>query len=182
MRLVPSAVQPGQAARRPRLRASHWWAPGLVLGLYLAGAVALTWRLWAGPAGRMQAGDENDINLFAWFIRYSAESVAHGSLPALVSTAMNAPHGINLMWNTSLLLPGVLLSPVTLLAGPQVSLTVLLTLGFAGSAAAMFWVLRRWEVSIWRPPWVVRCTGSPRPWSRPGWGTITCSSPCCRRS
>ncbi|MGP7996437.1 MAG: hypothetical protein ACLPKI_03735 [Streptosporangiaceae bacterium] len=149
MRLVPSAVQPGQAARRPRLRASHWWAPGLVLGLYLAGAVALTWRLWAGPAGRMQAGDQNDINLFAWFIRYSAESVAHGSLPALVSTAMNAPHGINLMWNTSLLLPGVLLSPVTLLAGPQVSLTVLLTLGFAGSAAAMFWVLRRWEVSIW---------------------------------
>ena len=146
-RPVGGAAGPGRP--QTRLRASHWWAPGLVLGLYLAGAVALTWRLWAGPAGRMQAGDQNDINLFAWFIRYSAESVAHGSLPALVSTAMNAPHGINLMWNTSLLLPGVLLSPVTLLAGPQVSLTVLLTLGFAGSAAAMFWVLRRWEVSIW---------------------------------
>ena len=36
---------------------------------------------------------------------------------------MNAPHGINLMWNTSLLLPGVLMTPVTLLAGPQTSLT-----------------------------------------------------------
>ena len=88
------------------------------------------------------------IDLFSWFIRYSAESVAHGSLPALVTTAMNAPHGINLMWNTSLLLPGVLLTPVTLLAGPQTSLTLLLTLGFAGSAASLFWVLRRWGVRI----------------------------------
>ncbi len=61
---------------------------------------------------------------------------------------MNAPHGINLMWNTSLLLPGVLLTPVTLLAGPQTTLTLLLTLGFAGSAASLYWVLRRWGVRI----------------------------------
>src|SRR5258707_1340493 len=68
--------------------------------------------------------------------------------PGRVSPAMNAPHGINLMWNTSLLLPGVLLTPVTLLAGPQTTLTLLLTLGFAGSAASLYWVLRRWGVRI----------------------------------
>ncbi len=146
---VPSAVEPAQTAREPRPRGGGWWATWLVLALYLAGALAVTWRLWASPASRMQAGDPTDVDLFAWFIRYSAESVAHGSLPHLVTTAMNAPRGVNLMWNTSLLLPGVLLTPVTLLAGPQVSLTVLLTLGFAGSAATMFWVLRRWSVSIW---------------------------------
>ena len=61
---------------------------------------------------------------------------------------MNAPRGINLMWNTSLLLPGILLAPVTVLAGPQVSLTILLTLGIAGSAAGLFWVLRRWGASL----------------------------------
>jgi hypothetical protein len=60
---------------------------------------------------------------------------------------MNPPHGVNLMWNTSFLLPGVLLTPVTLLAGPQVSLTLALTAGFAGSAASLFLVLRRWGVS-----------------------------------
>ena len=60
---------------------------------------------------------------------------------------MNAPRGINLMWNTSVLLPAVLLTPVTVLAGPQVSLTVLLTLGFAGSAASLYWVLRQWSAS-----------------------------------
>ena len=51
------------------------------------------------------------------------------------------------MWNTSLLFPGILLAPVTLLIGPQVTLTVVLTLGFAGSAASLFWVLRRWGAS-----------------------------------
>jgi hypothetical protein len=145
--LVPSAVKPPQTAEPPGLR-TRPWTPWLVLALYLLGAVAVTWRLWADPASRMQVGDPTDVDLFAWFIRYSAESVAHGSLPALVTTAMNAPHGINLMWNTSLLLPGVLLTPVTLLAGAQTSLTLLLTLGYAGSAAAMYWVLRRWGVRI----------------------------------
>ena len=149
MGLVPSAVEPAQTAREPRSPSGGRWASWLVLALYLAGAFAVTWRLWVSPASRMQVGDPTDVNLFAWFIRYSAESVSHGGLPHLVTTAMNAPRGVNLMWNTSLLLPGVLLTPVTLLAGPQVSLTVLLTLGFAGSAASMFWVLRRWSVSTW---------------------------------
>jgi hypothetical protein len=145
--LVPSAVKPSPPAGPLRSRARPW-APSLVLVLYVLGAVALTWRLWADPASRMQVGDVTDVDLFSWFIRYSAESVTHGSLPALVTTAMNAPPGINLMWNTSLLLPGVLLTPVTLLAGPQTTLTLLLTLGFAGSAASLFWVLRRWDVRI----------------------------------
>ena len=151
MTLVPSAVKPSQTADHPRLPARPW-APVLVLVLYVLGALALTWRLWADPASRVQVGyapvGVSDVDLFSWFMRYSAESVAHGRLPALVTTAMNAPHGINLMWNTSLLLPGVLLTPVTLLAGPQTSLTMVLTLGFAGSAAALYWVLRRWDVRI----------------------------------
>jgi hypothetical protein len=61
---------------------------------------------------------------------------------------MNAPSGINLMWNTAMLLPGVLLAPVTGLAGPQASLTVITTVGFAGSATALFLVLRRWDLSL----------------------------------
>ena len=66
------------------------------------------------------------------------------------------------MWNTSLLVPGVLLTPVTLLAGPQVSLTLVLTLGLAGSAASLYWVLRRWGASLSAAGWAARCTVSPR--------------------
>jgi hypothetical protein len=115
---------------------------------YLLAALALTLWLWRDPASRTVAGNPNDADQFAWFFRYDATAIAHFHLPALVTTAMNAPQGVNLMWNTPLLLPGVLLAPVTLAFGPQVSLTLLLTIGFAGSATAMFAVLRRWRVSV----------------------------------
>jgi hypothetical protein len=122
--------------------------PYLVLAAYFLGALYQTIHLWADPASRMQSGDRNDVDQASWFMRYSAEAVSHFRLPALVTGAMNAPHTVNLMWNTSLLLPGVIMTPVTLLAGPQVSLNLLLFISLAGSAAAMYFVLRRWGASI----------------------------------
>lgn len=120
--------------------------------LYLLGAFALTWRLWADPASQAQVvpanGVSQDIDLFAWFMRYAANAVAHGHLPALVTPVVNAPEGLNLMWNTSFLLPATLFAPLTLLIGPQATLTVLLTLGFAGTATTTFLVLRRWDASV----------------------------------
>jgi hypothetical protein len=115
---------------------------------YLLAALAITLWLWRDPASRTVAGNPNDADQLAWFFRYDATAVAHVHLPALITTAMNAPQGVNVMWNTFMLLPGVLLAPLTLLFGPQLSLTVLLTLGFAGSATAMFAVLRRWQAGV----------------------------------
>jgi hypothetical protein len=147
-RVVPTTASPPAAAARGRWHGlSGGWAVAAVLACYLLAALAVTGRLWADPASRTVAGNPNDADLFAWFLRYSASAVAHGRLPALVTAAMNAPQGINVMWNTSILLPGVLLTPVTLLLGPQTALTVMMTVGFAGSAASLFLVLRRWEVS-----------------------------------
>ena len=144
--LVPTTVEPSRVAERlPRTGTRAAW---LIVGCYLLGALAVTVRLWADPAGLMQRGDDQDVNFFAWFMRYAATAVAHGHLPALVTTALNAPRGINVMWNTSFLLPGILLTPVTLLAGPQVSLTITLTLSIAGSAASLFFVLRHWGASL----------------------------------
>jgi hypothetical protein len=151
MSVTRRAAEPSQDTRRHRLPgggAARW----LVLGCYLVGAVVLTWRLWADPASRAQilgdVGVSRDIDLFSWFLRYDATAAAHWHLPALVTTALNAPQGISLMWNTPLLLPGIVLAPVTLLAGPMVTLTVLLTLGFAGSAATLFLMLRRWGCAV----------------------------------
>ena len=114
---------------------------------YLLAALAVTLWLWRDPASRTVAGNPNDTDQFTWFFRYDATAIVHGRLPALVTTAMNAPQGVNAMWNTFMMLPGVLLAPVTLLFGPQSALTLFLTAGFAGSATAMFAVLRRWDVS-----------------------------------
>jgi hypothetical protein len=143
-------VLPGAEAETAAKRhATRNWLAGhpalLVLPAYLAAAVALTWPLWVGLGTVSVAGDPGpaDNDLMAWFMRYAADAVAHGHLPALVTTALNAPRGIPLMWNNSVLFPAVTLAPVTLLAGPLASLTVLTTLGYAGSAAAMYWLLRR---------------------------------------
>jgi hypothetical protein len=144
--LVPTAVERSPAAERPpRTGTRPAW---LIAGCYLLGALAVTVHVWADPAGLMQRGNDKDVNLFAWFLRYAAVAVAHGHLPALVTTALNAPRGVSVMWNTSFLLPGILFTPVTLLAGPQVSLTIVLTLSIAGSAASLFFVLRRWGASL----------------------------------
>jgi hypothetical protein len=120
----------------------------LTAAWYALGAVAVTLWLWRHPSTATVAGNPNDADQFAWFFRYAATAVAHGHLPALVTTALNAPPGVNVMWNTFMLLPGVLLSPLTLLAGPQASLNLLMAVGFAGSAFALFVVLRRWGVRV----------------------------------
>src|SRR5579859_4236525 len=119
-------------------------AAGLAGMYYLVAAFAVTMCLWRDPASRIVVINPCDSDQFAWFFRYDATAVAHLRLPALITTGMNAPQGINLMWNTPMVLPGVLFAPLTLLAGPQTSLTALMTLGFAGSALAMFFVLRGW--------------------------------------
>ncbi|MGD0558590.1 MAG: hypothetical protein ABSA93_26885 [Streptosporangiaceae bacterium] len=115
---------------------------------YLLAAIVVTMWLWRDPASRLVAGNPYDADQFTWFFRYDATAIAHFRLPALTTDGMNAPQGVSVMWNTFMLLPGTLLAPVTLLAGPQVSLTLLMTAGFAGSALAMFAVLRRWDVGI----------------------------------
>jgi hypothetical protein len=144
---APSAVLPARAADARAQPLSERVALGLVAVYYLVAAAILMVWLWRDPASRMVAGNYNDTDQFAWFFRYDATAIAHFRLPALVTTGMNAPQGVNVMWNTFMLLPGTLLAPVTLLAGPQASLTILMTAGFAGSALAMYWVLRRWQCS-----------------------------------
>jgi hypothetical protein len=140
-----TAVQAREAEEPARSPRGRHPVP-LAAVYYLLAALAITLWLWRDPASRTVAGNANDADQFAWFFRYDATAIAHLRLPALVTAAMNAPQGVNVMWNTFMLLPGVLLAPVTLLFGPQSALTLFMTAGFAGSATAMFAVLRRWDV------------------------------------
>jgi hypothetical protein len=146
---TPTAIGPaapaGAVAQRAAAGTRALWVAALY---YLVAAVFVTMWLWRDPASRIVAANPYDSDQFTWFLRYDATAVAHLHLPALTTAGMNAPRGINLMWNTPMMLPGVLLAPLTLLAGPQASLTVLMTVGFAGSALAMFAVLRRWDASV----------------------------------
>ncbi len=124
------------------------WPDWVIPCLYLGVSAALTWRMWADPTRTVPTNGTSsvsaDIYINSWFMRFTATALANGHLPALVTSALNAPTGVNAMWNTSMLLPSAVLAPLTLAAGPIASLTVLLTVGFAGSATSLYVVARRW--------------------------------------
>jgi hypothetical protein len=112
-------------------------------GIYLVLAVALWSQVWTShPASTTTCGC-GDSSLFTWLLAWPATALAHG-LDPFFTTAMGAPHGVNLLANTSVPAFGVLLAPVTWLFGPIVTLNVALTLAPFLSALAMFVLLRRW--------------------------------------
>ena len=61
----------------------------------------------------------------------------------LVTHHLNYPDGVNLMWNTSLVLPGLLLGPLTTRMGPVLSFNLLLVLAFGLSSWCAYLAIRR---------------------------------------
>jgi hypothetical protein len=135
-----AALSASSGLRAPRATAA---------GVYVVAALIVTARLWVHPALRMVAGNPHDTDLYTWWLAWIAHQLSGGHF-SLITHAMNAPPGVNAMWNTSLLLPSVVLSPLTLLAGAQASYNVLLFAGFAGSAyTAHRLLLRHANVGWW---------------------------------
>ncbi|MCW2777716.1 MAG: hypothetical protein JWN17_1441 [Frankiales bacterium] len=83
-----------------------------------------------------------------WFLAWTPSALLSGRTP-FVSHALGVPDGVNLMWNTLLPLPGVLLAPVTQTVGVLASHTLLGVLAFALSATSMWAVAGRW--APWPP-------------------------------
>ncbi|MEU1237444.1 hypothetical protein [Micromonospora aurantiaca (nom. illeg.)] len=135
VRLTEPAV-PAPAPRRRRPRP----ADVLVVAGYLGLAVLLTTGQWRRPERLFhQAGDQM---LFEWMLARAARAVTGGENP-LWSGALNAPDGVNLMANTSVLGLGVPLTPVTVVFGSQAAFLVAVTLSLAGTATAWYALLAR---------------------------------------
>jgi hypothetical protein len=117
--------------------------------LYLAAAFTLFARAWRHP-GTATVGHQDSL-LFSWWLRWVPYAVAHGHNP-FVTHALNYPAGANTMWNTSVVLPALLLAPLTVTAGPTTSLLLLQTLAPATSALALCLCLRglgsRWSGAL----------------------------------
>ncbi len=138
--------RPASLARRGwrwlRERGPVWWAK--VLGpptAYLALALYLSSRLAADPQGRLFPGSQGADQVGAqWFLAHSAYAVAHFTDP-FVTGRLNAPVGVNLAAQVTMVGVGVPLAPVTLLFGVAVTYLVLLLLSLAGTATAWYWLL-----------------------------------------
>ncbi|MFI7408625.1 glycosyltransferase [Streptomyces sp. NPDC049627] len=108
--------------------------------LFLLMSVALYSGRFFDPAHRYLPDSLRDQNQWEWFFAATAHNVAHLKNP-LFTDLQGFPDGVNLMANT--VMPGlsVPLTPLTLLAGPAVTLSLVMTLGLAATAAAWYWLI-----------------------------------------
>jgi hypothetical protein len=130
----------GYAAARRVLR-----QPGTrdvaVVVLIAVVALILTGGLWPHPATTALAVNPGDQALDEWFLAH-ATRVLGGHLE-LVTHMLNAPDGVNLMCNASLLGLGVLFAPVTLAFGAPVSFALIVAGNLAATGAGWYLLFAR---------------------------------------
>jgi hypothetical protein len=145
VRAAPEVEEEEPAGWQQRLR--ELASPPLVVAaVYVVLAVWLFHPIWRNPAGNTLGAGAGDGGLFIWYIRWTAYALTHGLNP-LHSDFINHPDGVNVMWNTSVLLPSLLLAPVTWLFGATVSFNLMLTGALAGSAFTGYLAARRFVTS-----------------------------------
>ncbi len=144
---VVDAARPMKATGWPRNPAFATWAArlGPVL-VYLLAALYYFWN-FLSHLGAQIPGDADGV-ICAWFFESVEQSVIHLHNP-LFTTAMNAPDGVNLMWNTSLIAVCVLCIPLTATIGAVNTTVLVMTLAPAVSATCAYYALRRITGAVW---------------------------------
>ena len=132
--------------RAPRRVVGTPRSPALVTLLVFLALAVWHFRLtWVAPR-EATIGVRGDPWLFVWFLKWDQFAVAHAHSP-LFSHELNVPAGVNLMWNNSLILPGLLLASVTATLGPVFTYNLLMTLALPLSAWCAYLVFRRYVTS-----------------------------------
>ncbi|MEV1318233.1 hypothetical protein AB0J14_19370 [Micromonospora arborensis] len=101
----------------------------------------LTHGLWPDPTGRILALNPEDQTLYEWFLAVDARALL-GDFN-LLTDRLNAPDGVNLMANTSVIALGIVFAPVTLLLGAPVTFALLAAANLAGTALAWYLLFHR---------------------------------------
>ncbi|MFF5448980.1 glycosyltransferase [Streptomyces sp. NPDC012888] len=128
----------------------------VVAALYLLGAVFLYQDRWLDLRGTYLADSGQDQNQWEWFFAVTADNVTHLRNP-LFTLLQGMPDGVNLMGNTVMLGLSVPLTPLTLLAGPELTLALVFTLGIAATAWTWYLLIRKWLV---RDRWAAAAGGA----------------------
>ena len=115
------------------------------LATYTGLAVALFSSTWVHPT-TWSVGKFGDAQQMMWFLGWQPFAIIHGHNP-IFTNYIDYPGGVNLMWNTSALLPAVVLGPLTQLAGSVLAYNVLMTAALALSAWTAYLLIRRYVTS-----------------------------------
>ncbi|MFU8871390.1 hypothetical protein [Micromonospora sp. SL4-19] len=114
----------------------------LAIGAYALLGVLVCLNYWGDVQHRVSSHLPTDHSWFEWLFAHGAHSVRHLENP-LFTTRQNAPDGVNMMANTSLLGVTLPLAPLTLLFGPQVVYALYLGAALSATAATSYWMLSR---------------------------------------
>ena len=120
---------------------------------YLFLALVVMCQLWLDPNGRVLASNDDDHGVFMFMFAHGERVMFHGATP-FFSDRLNAPVGVNMMANTSVLALSLPISPITHFFGAGVSIALLITLGLAGTAAAWYWLFSRHLVTSRPAAWI----------------------------
>ncbi len=119
----------------------------VVAAIYVVIAFVLTIATWRAPA-TTYIGEGPDPIQAMWGVGWVPFAATHGLNP-LVSTAMNTPVGLNLLWADVFALPmGLVLWPVTVAFGATVTYNLVVTLSLALAAFLAYVVIRRWVPGV----------------------------------
>jgi hypothetical protein len=88
-------------------------------------------------------GTTGDPSLSIWALQWMPFALGHHLNP-LMTGYLHYPTGVNLMWNSSILFPSLVLSPVTVLWGPIVAYNLLTLLSMWLSGWCAFLAVRRY--------------------------------------
>ena len=125
-------------------------APALwALVIYGAGAFLLTSASWHDPSNSWPGGC-CDPQQSIWYLRWGPYALAHHINP-FVTHQLNAPDGVNLMWNTPMVALSIAMSPVTLLFGPVAAYNVLISAGMALGGWFTYFAVRRYASGVAGP-------------------------------
>ncbi|HAM02369.1 MAG TPA: hypothetical protein DCQ30_09135 [Acidimicrobiaceae bacterium] len=126
-------------------------APGpwvLAILVYVGLGALVWWHLWAGGMGGSLPSGSLDPAQDVWWLAWIPHALGQAANP-FFTRSMYFPAGVNVLANTSFPLLGLVLSPVTVTAGPLAAMSVAVVLAPAADAFVAFWVLRRYVT--WTP-------------------------------
>src|SRR5437868_12181661 len=114
LRAFEPVQQPEELKRARRFLAAVPIAPIGVLVAYVAVAAVLMAPVWAAPSTSVAGSNPSDSGFIIWNLRWVSYALSHSQNPFL-TTHIDWPAGVNLMWNVEMPLAGLLMWPVTAL-------------------------------------------------------------------
>lgn len=129
---------------------SRAFPPGLAVFLGFLGLTVILYALptLGGFSTSCVGRCVPDTSLYVWSMRWMTYAIGHGVDP-LFSELVWAPEGTNLAWVTSLPGPALVMTPITAIFGPVVSVNVLMLLAPTLAAWAAFLLAREVTGRVW---------------------------------